>query len=209
MKHLPLIIWTALALCFTASANIIPTQTTTTGTGPYTWSFDLQLSNDQNIVSGLAPSTNPVQNTTDYLTGFLTIYDFAGYIPGTCAAPTGWTCTAQNVGFTPADVVPVDNPNIVNLTWSYTSGPTIVGQAPGVDLGIFSANSIYSHATQVSYAARGIKNLGMQIGTISDNVGSTSGPASSVPEPAPAASLAAGLGLAGLVWKVRRSRSEA
>jgi len=49
-----------LVLCASATANIIPTSTTITGTGPLVWSYDLQLSIDQNFDSGIAPTSSPV-----------------------------------------------------------------------------------------------------------------------------------------------------
>jgi len=173
----------ALALGSVVAANIIPTSTTITGSGPFDWMYDLQLSNDQNVNSGTAPTVNPVPHTNLTFAGFFTIYDFAGYVGGSCAGPAGWTCTVQNVGFTPDDVVPTDNSSIVDITWAYTTGATIPGQPKGVDLGEFSAESIFGSATLVSYAARGIANAGPQVGTIADNVGNTQGP-SAVPEPA-------------------------
>ncbi len=201
MKKLSLICLAALAPAF-AMANIIPTGTTITGAGPYLWSYNLQLSGDQNAVSGPAPSTNPVSNLDLTFGSLFTIYDFDGYVAGTCLGATGWECTAQNVGFTPSDVGPVDNPGIVNLTWVYTSGPVLSGIPNGLDLGTFSAQSIYDTITTVSYAGRGIKNVGSQAGSVGDNVGMTQGPGSPIPEPG---SLAlAGLGLLGLILVGRR-----
>lgn len=54
MKRLSLLCLLALTLCTVATANIIPTSITITGTGPYTWTYDLQLSKDQNVNSGFA-----------------------------------------------------------------------------------------------------------------------------------------------------------
>lgn len=190
----------ALTLPVVTWANIIPTGTTVTGTGPYTWSYVLQLSQDQNVNSGLAPTSNPVPHENLTFAGFLTLYDFGGYIPGTCTGPAGWTCTTQNLGFTPDDVVPNDDPNLVNITWAYTSGPTILGQPSGMNLGVFSAQSTMNGPGQVSYAARGTKNIGASAGTIADNVGSVTAPSfldldieTPIPEPMTVTYLGAGL----------------
>ena len=178
-----------LALCGLTQANITPTNTSITGSGPFIWTYNLQLSNDQNVNSGAAPSTNPVAHANQAFAGFFTIYDFGGYINGSCTGPVGWTCTSQNIGFTPDDVVPFDNPAVANITWVYTSGPTILGQPLGKDMGFFSAQSIYNVPTQVSYAGRGVKNIGGSIGSTADNVGNTQAPLSIglvlvTPEPA-------------------------
>jgi len=207
MKRFLLLCVLSLALGSVAMANIIPTSITVTGTGPYTWTYDLQLSSDQNVNSGLAPTVNPVPHVNLSYAGFLTVFDFAGYVAGSCSGPAGWTCTAQNVGFTPDDVIPTDNPNIVNITWAYTSGPTLLGQPSGIDLGLFSADSVYGTPTLVSYSSRGIANNGPQIGTIADNVGNTQGP-TPTPEPATLALLGSGI-LAGAIrlksaWSAKR-----
>jgi hypothetical protein len=204
MKRFSLLCLLALTLCSVAMANMTPVSTTITGTGPFNWTYDLQLSTDQNVNSGIAPSINPVPHTNLTFAGFFTIYDFAGYINGSCAGPAGWTCTAQNVGFTPDDVVPTDNPSIVNITWAYTTGPTIVGQPSGKDLGLFSAQSINDLPTLVSYSSRGIANFGPQTGTIADNVGNTEGPTSQGPvTPEPPTVVLFGLGLTLILIKVK------
>lgn len=131
----------------------------------------MQLSKDQNVNSGSAPTINPVPHINLSFAGFFAIYDFERCISSSCTGPAGWTCSAQNRGFTPDDVVPTDNPNIVNLTWAYTSGATTLGQPSGVGLGLFAAQSIYATPTVVSYSGRGIANSGPQIATIADNVG--------------------------------------
>ena len=201
MKPYTLILLSALAP--TAWGNLTPTGTTITGTGPYTWSYNLQLSNDQDVTSGFAPAVNPVPHANLTFAGFFTIYDFAGYIGGSCSGPAGWTCTAQNVGFTPDDVTPIDNPGIVNLTWAYTTGATLLGQPIGLNLGTFSAQSTFNLVSTVSYTGRGIKNIGSQAGTIADNVGNTQGPIA-VPEPVTLAFTGLGLMLLGLVRTRRK-----
>ncbi len=186
-----------------AWANIIPTGTTITGSGPnYMWSYELQLAKDSNASTGAAPSSNPVPHTNVGQGSFLTLYDFAGYVPGSCASPDGWVCTAQNVGFTPDDVMPSDDAAIVNLTWAHTTGDVIFGEPIGKNLGQFTAVSIYNKERLVSYASRAMKNDGFAVDTIADNVGQTRGPMSSVPEPESLGLI--GLGLAALVSVRRR-----
>jgi hypothetical protein len=187
-----------------ASANIIPTNTSISGTGPYTWTYQAQLSADQSAFSGPTPTINPVSNLLNVAGSFFTIYDFAGYVGGSAAGPTGWTATTQNVGFTPSNVTPVDDINIVNITWTRTSGLTLSGQPSGIDLGNFTAQSIYNTPILVSYTSRGLANAGPQAGTIADNVGNTQGPAARVPEPGTLMLLGLGLvGFAGLRRKFK------
>lgn len=204
LKRLSLVCLVAFAPVL-ASANIIPTGISIVGTGPYVWTYGLQLSSDQDVVSGLPPVANPVPHEDLSFGSFITIFDFAGYVDGSCTGPQGWTCLVQNVGFTPDDVTPNDDIDLPNLTWTYNNGPTISGSPDGRDLGQFGASSIYGTATLVSYAARGVKNNGAAIGTVADNVGETTGPqAMAVPEPG---SLAlAGLALALMVAPPLRRR---
>lgn len=177
-----------------ASANIIPTFIGATGAagGPYTWDYAFTLSSDQDAHSGVFPTTPSVSHTDLSFGAFVTIYDFAGYVAGSCTSPAGWTCSAQNVGFTPDDVLPSDDSGETNVTWVYTSGPDLLGAPAGLELGRFTAVSLYSAGRLDSYTARGIKNNGPAKGTIADNVGETLVPMG-VPEPGTLVLAGAGL----------------
>ena len=202
MKKLLLLGAIAMLPSMAARADIIPTNDSITGgPGAYTWSYFAQVTQDQTAFAGHAPASQPVQHAEVNGGAFFTIYDFAGYIAGTCTSPTGWSCTVQNVGFTPDAVNPVappDNPGIVNLTWSYNQGAPIIGSQYVYG---FSAMADNAFVTQTSFAARATKNIGSQAGTFVDNVGNVDAPVG-LPEPASLGLL--GLAVAGLAAACRR-----
>jgi hypothetical protein len=209
MKRISLLFVLVLALSALASANIIPTLVSgsPTGSGPFLWSYSFTLSGDQNALVGSAPSgPATVLNSATGVGAFVTIYDFAGYVNGTCTGPTGWTCSVQNVGFTPELVTPTDNASLVNLTFTLTTGSNILGggsPTTGVPLGTtFAAQSTYSVPTMGWYTGRAVKNIGEFAGSIGSNIGNVAVP--NVPEPATMGLI--GAGLVGLGLLRRRAR---
>ena len=133
-----------LALVFgfmtsTAMANTITVapQPAISGAGPYLWEYSVNLEGNSQI------------NTGD----FFTIFDFAGFV-SVANTPAGWAFSTTPPQSCPTQApfpglcAAVDDPAIVNLTWTRTGG-TIFGPGVGnsADLGTFSALSIYNLPT--------------------------------------------------------------
>lgn len=108
-----------------AQAGLLPVSVTVTPeVGNFRWTYAVVLPTDMQLQSG----------------NFFTIYDFAGYVPGSEMAPEGWTLSASNVGPTPERLNPQDDVAVPNLTFTYTGATIESGQ---VGLGNFMANSTF------------------------------------------------------------------
>jgi PEP-CTERM motif len=146
-----------------------------------------------------------VVSQTEVQTGdFFTIYDFGNFIPGSNSQPIGWALTASDVGTTPGQVLPTDNPSVLNLTWTF-DGPTIIG--PALDLGVFrvtvagpvSPLGISQFASQSTLAS------GPNAGTKLQNIGAISVPIA-IPEPGTSTLLAIGAAFLGrAIFRRRKS----
>ena len=82
--------------------------------------------------------------TDEIVTGdFFRVYDFAGYVPGSIFAISGWTGSVSLVNPPPLGIVLLhgDDPTLDNLTFTYTESPPIVAGTSGLDLGPFEALS--------------------------------------------------------------------
>jgi hypothetical protein len=177
-----------------ARADIVPTLTsiTSNGDGTFTWDYDAELNAAQNVVNG----------------DFFTIYDFAGFVPGSALAPSSaWSFSSASMGVTPTPLLPLINlpggiPDtaLPNLTWTYlpANPNTIISGA--ADLGTFSAISKYSAIATSAFSGQGTEKAGPTAGSKVDNFGWEATPA--VPEPCTMALL--GLGAAPLLGGLRR-----
>ena len=146
----------------TARADIIPTLSSVTGSSPnFTWNYSANVTINQTI------------NTGD----FFTIYDFGSIAPGSNTQQAGWTFSQALVGPTAALTSPTDNPNILNLTWTYSGTAPITGSAA---LGIFSVITSTDQLKTGQFTAQATRNSGASAGTKISNIGDVSVP---VPEP--------------------------
>lgn len=105
---------------------------TVTGSGPFTWSYAVSVSSSATVQPG----------------DFFVIVDFQGYVPSSNTQPAGWTFSTQAVtgpitGLSGTVQAATDSAAVPNLRWTYT-GPTPVSIGPGVSLGTFTADSVYS-----------------------------------------------------------------
>jgi len=166
----------------TASAGLIPTTVSVSPDGGnFRWTYGVVLPTDMRLQNG----------------NYFTIYDFAGLVPGTAVAPSGWHLTSNFVGTTPNLLGPLDNPSIPNLTFTY-DGPTI--PAGQVWLGSFSAESVFQYQAVGAFTAT---NPRSGDGIPDQNITQTFVP-TGVPEPSAFVLLGIGLPLLPLLRRSRR-----
>lgn len=173
---------------------------------PVDVSINQNVSGNYTYTYAIVLPTGSVLQPGDYFT----IYNFAGLVSGSATASgnfnsSNWTFSTSLVGPTPSGVLPTDNPNIPNLTWTY-NGPVIQGAQTG--LGNFSAVSIYPNTTQSWLAALTGTNYGGADSNITPtNVPVPTAPPPGVPEPATLALAALALPLLGLARALRARRN--
>jgi hypothetical protein len=169
-----------------ARADIIPTLDSITGSSPsFTWNYAANVTVNQTINAG----------------DFFTIYDFGTIAPGSNTQPTGWTFSQALIGPTAALTSPTDNPNILNLTWTYNGTTPIAGSAA---LGIFSVVTSTDQLKTGQFTAQGTRSSGPDAGTKISNIGSVSVP---VPESSSLLPIIAVCGAAVLLRFVRRQHA--
>lgn len=145
---------------FAAYGDIIPSLDSVTGSSPnFTWNY----------------SANVTVNETVNHNDFFTIYDFSSIMPTTTTQPAGWTFSTALVGPTPTTVNANDNPNLWNLTWTYTGTTPIVGAQ---SLGMFSAVTSTNQLKQGQFSAEATRSND-PTNTKIDNIGAVNVP---VPE---------------------------
>ncbi len=208
-----------------AQASLVPTLSSVTPTtGGFLYIYNLKLTGDQGLsesapdpLSGLSFGSQAV------------IFDFAGYVQGsvfaafnpgldpggnfTASAPL--TTNTTNMATVPGEV---DDPNLVNLTFTYTGpdyrttggGTGATNNYPDVFIAQIGAVSVYDSTDFGSFSGVGVKNTGTATaGTAAFNAGSLSVPNGAVPEPATWAMMVIGFGAVGAGLRSRRSSDNA
>jgi len=187
-----------------AQAGLLPVSVSVQPeAGNFRWTYSVVLPTDMKLQSG----------------SFFTIYDFGGYVPGSGgvsspfpdnSAAAFWNLTTSNVGPTPDRLNPQDNPDITNLTWTYTGPVLPSGQ---LTLGNFTATSLFQGTTSSFFTATNPRAVG---GAIDSNItetltptGMVTPPPPGVPEPATLALAGLGLPFIGAARWFRRGKKEA
>lgn len=154
-----------------AKAGLLPILVTTVAEGSdFRFSYGVSLTSGSTLKNG------------DYFT----IYDFAGYVPGsetfspTLTIPTdAFTFSTDKTGATPDLVNPTDDPTISNLTWTYTGADTLIGE---LALGNFTALSRFGETVDANFTGLSGKTDGKP----DQNITKTSVPTGEdVPPPPP------------------------
>ncbi len=185
----------------TAQASLIPVLTGGSpidlGSSVFAYNYDATLASDAGLQNG----------------NFFTIYDFANFF-GVSNTPSNFTFSTANVGVNPGNVIPNDDPALVNITFTYT-GPDlnydeIAANNGELDFSPFTILSRSGIAGLDSFTSMTVKNNGLARGTLIGTVGEVEVPlldgggGSFVPEPASWAMLVAGFGIVGGSMRRRR-----
>jgi hypothetical protein len=171
-------------------ADIIPNFAGTTASGTNTvWSYHIDITTDAQVTTG----------------DFFTIYDFGPFIAGSSTQMVDWTFSSSLVTAPPSGTLPPDDPNIANLTWTYTgTTPIPASSVPGLFSVTVATSQFQGHPqTRNGYfAAQATRVPGNDSGKL-NNVGRISVP---VPIPEPTTVSLIALAAAGSALKAIRRR---
>lgn len=177
-------------MIISARADIIPSldpNPPAATIGGFTWNYQVNVTLDQMVNPG----------------DFFTIYDFGAFTTGSNLQPADWTFSSSLLGTTPAQVLPTDNPSLLNLTWTYNGTASITGAAL---LGSFSVINDTNQLRTSDFAAEATRSNGDNAGSKVDNVGRISVPVPEVSTLLPIISVCGAALIAGLPSYLRRRK---
>jgi hypothetical protein len=189
MKKLLVAAAAILSVATASHAAIIPTLGTITAEGSlFRYSYQGTLVGDQGVINGSK----------------LVIFDFAGFAGGMLTPANVAASTEFSSGFfAPGQT---DDPNIINLVFTYTGPPFNATGGPFADTNFngLSALSTFSGVGLDGFAAVAVKNNdGSATGTPTFNAGTVQVPAG-IPEPATWGMMILGFGGVGALLRRRR-----
>ena len=177
------------ATIFSTRGDIIPAlipNPPAAAVGGFTWNYAGFVTNLQTVEQG----------------DFFTIYDFGSFLPTSNLQPAGWTFSSALIGVSPTLVNPIDDPAVLNLTWTYTDTTPIDGIA---SLGDFSVIASTDQLRVSTFAAQATRTLGPNAGSKIDNVGRIVVPVPEMSALLPILSVC-GAGIAGAIPTLLRRR---
>ena len=189
-------VFACFALASVASAAITPalSGSPTVDGADYLWTYQISVDSLEELV---AAGSTPCSSAAS-CGSFFTIYDFAGYVPGSITAPAGWSfqVALTGPGLTNSTQTP-DEPTFDDLTFVYIGPPTT--ELGPVNLSGFSAQSTFNTINRngtFTYQADNAVGVDAGIGSIEIPV--------ATPEPSMAVPI--GFGVIGTVLRRRKRR---
>ena len=143
----------------------------------------------------------------------LVILDFAGYVAGSIFSPYGFisATTEFTTSGTLVDPSVTDDPNIVNLVFTYTGPDFHTTPSPGlpytpIDFTGLTARSTIGSVVLDGFSTLTIKNEGTAVGSVVYSAGLVGVPGP-IPEPATWALMIMGMGTVGVAMRRRSART--